>query len=193
MSEIRDAIDYAKSLIGVPYVWWDGKNIPVADVAPFYVCDSSPPTNEFVRMNGCCCTGLINLMRRRVELEIPKSCKYPGGTGAWLSYLKRKRMLKPYNSDEKYPGGTLLVRPYDDYSDQGHVAVLLDDGNVIHCYPDDPTPSPGFHSPGVTITPVLDDYYKYQCSPEKWLVRDSKKRRTMKNNKKTKRSLAEKK
>jgi len=110
-------------------------------------------------------------MRRRIGLEVPLNHRYPGGTGAWLQYLRKNKMLKAF--DEKniasYPEGTLLVRPYSNFSDQGHVAVLLNDGNVIHCFPMNPIPAPGFHEPGVTITHVLPNYYKFQCPPNIWL------------------------
>jgi len=52
------AVNYAKSLIGTLYVWWDGSGIPIADIAPFYAQNGPPPSEDFIRANGCCCAGI---------------------------------------------------------------------------------------------------------------------------------------
>lgn len=170
---VEKALYYARDLIGIKYRWWSGKEIPAENVGPFYAVDGPPPSREFIRSEGIACTGLTNLMRRHMGLHVPGvgTHRYPGGTGAWftefLPYLKEF----DYSKLHEYPDGTLLIRPYTSFRDQGHVAVLVS-GGVVHSYPAIIKPdTAGLVDPGVTYTEgVLPDYYTHYCLPEDWLL-----------------------
>jgi hypothetical protein len=66
---------------------------------------------------------------------VPGSGRYAGGMEAWYEYLKGCGVLEPFDSTKSYPVGSLLLRQYRDPVDQGHLALLYNDGQLLHCYP----------------------------------------------------------
>lgn len=149
-------MDYAETLIGIPFRWYDADVDSFVHDDKFWVSNSSAPTADEIRENdrSIVCTGFINLIRRKNRLSIPGlngniSGKYkelykqfPGGTGAWYLYLYQKKRLEKINLKRQYPKGTLLIARFkDNVKDQGHVAVVYDcDGtdireqSIIHSY-----------------------------------------------------------
>jgi len=139
---INDAMNYAESLEGLPFRWYNSEKDSFAGNDKFWCENSSPPSAEDIR-NGdksICCTGLPNLMRRFCGLNVPGLngtifgkhkqfyLNYPGGTGAWFLYLYQNKRLQKFNIKSRYPRGTLLIARYkDDVKDQGHLAVVYDD------------------------------------------------------------------
>jgi len=144
-------MDYAETLVGLPYRWFD------ADVDKFeggdkFWCENSPPPEaEEIRVSdkSIVCTGLINLLRRHLNLSIPgingnirgkyKTIyeQFPGGTGAWFAYLHQNKRLEKINLNLRYPKGTLLLAKFvSNELDQGHVAIICDDvdeyKNITH-------------------------------------------------------------
>jgi hypothetical protein len=144
-------MDYAETLVGLPYRWFD------ADVDKFeggdkFWCENSPPPEaEEIRVSdkSIVCSGLINLLRRRLNLSIPgingnirgkyKTIyeQFPGGTGAWFAYLHQNKRLEKINLNLRYPKGTLLLAKFvSNELDQGHVAIIYDDvdeyKNITH-------------------------------------------------------------
>jgi hypothetical protein len=161
MSEIyiQDALDYAETLVGLPYRWFDPE-VDVFSGNDKFWCENSraPTSNEILQQNkSIVCTGLINLMRRRCQLTIPgtgepirgkysdvyRSC--PGGTGAWFAYLQQKKRLLKLDMNAQYPIGSLLIARFKGYDkDQGHAAVVwtqadpdrtIQDQLIIHSVP----------------------------------------------------------
>jgi hypothetical protein len=153
-------MEYATSLIGVPYRWY------VEEIDSFTGTDKfwseNAPAPSALEITGgnksIVCSGLTNLLRRKAGLSIPglngnikgkyKELykKYPGGTGAWFLYLYQRKRLEKLDIKQKYPKGTLLLAKFkDNETDQGHVAIVYDniadakninDQLIIHASPD---------------------------------------------------------
>ncbi len=178
-ARITEALRYGHSLLGIHYVWWLGDIILGADDGPFWAACGSPPPVETIRKQGVCCTGLINLIRRHLGLPVPgvsKEDPHAGGTGAWEEFLLP--YLEPIDPSANYPAGTLLFRPYQTFSDQGHVGVILENGQFLHSSVEEPEPKGGFHQPGCHIDKSWklshawrsSGYYMYAVRPEGWLA-----------------------
>lgn len=150
-SKIDSVLKYAESLIGTPYRWHrEGDSIQGDD--KFWAANVEHVTKEQIDTTNKCivCTGLINLMRRFLNLSIPGADgkgpsdyrEFPGTTGIWFHYLSEKDRLQKLDITRKYPRGTLLLRNFGSVDkDQGHVAVLIDeigltilDQTIIHAY-----------------------------------------------------------
>lgn len=143
---INNAINYAVSLVGIPFRWYvNGEMETFAGDNAFWCENSPPPTAEEIVAQDkyIVCTGFPNLMRRFCGLTIPGIGpkirgkygelykKFPGGTTAWFAYLYQNKRVKKFNMNERYPKGTLLIgryKPKDNGDkDQGHLAVVYDD------------------------------------------------------------------
>jgi hypothetical protein len=200
MSKINEVINYAKSMIGVPYRWHrDGDKIMGDD--KFWAENGNMITRNEIDSSDKCivCTGLTNLMRRYMGLTIPgmdgslndvEGNIYPGTTGIWFEYLSRKGRLEKLDIKKKYPAGTMVLKNFVDIeTDQGHVAVLIDNGvdsimdqKIIHAYAEfNYKESHGIKNVGITgITDFKishyycsdDGYYTHVCLPENWILCD---------------------
>lgn len=195
-NSIKKVLEYAISLINIPYRWHkSGDKIPGDD--KFWASNGGMISREYIKKENKCivCTGLINLMRRFQGLSIPGldgelgeiGLLFPGTTGIWFLYLKPH--LEILDIQKKYPNGTLLLRNYDnDETDQGHVAVLITDSNnciieenIIHAFAEkDYTLSSNNENVGRTaITSFRDShywdgtdgYYTHICLPQYWLCK----------------------
>ena len=208
---IESVILYIKTLTGIPYRWYRS-NEKITGNDKFWASNDEAVTLEYIKNEDKCivCTGLINLMRRYLNLTIPGTNnniegqykkfyeEFPGGTGAWYSYLNQQNRLELLDINKKYPSGTLLIAPYqNDTIDQGHVAVIIDENNknnetndtneinnilkqnIIHSistinyYFSDKFKNHGY----VKIQPFIEvhslhqkGYFKYVCFPENWLL-----------------------
>jgi hypothetical protein len=163
---MSEAISLAKEYLGIRYGAWNGYNIPRNDSTPFYAGHGEPPPYGHIRQQGISCTGLTNLIRRHYGLTVPGVDDpleaYPGGTGAWWRFLKPA--LSPFREGQDYPVGSVLFRPYCDFDDQGHIAIVVGPNTVIHSFPE----------AGVAITPILMGYYATVAPPAAWLPQATK-------------------
>lgn len=162
---------YARSLVGVPYGYWSGDAISRDDSTPFYATNDEKPNRQLLEMQGVSCTGLMNLLCRHLSIPIPgvHDCAeiYPGGTGAWRKFLEPH--LIPFDPQATYPDGTLLFRPYTDFQDQGHIALVLNN-KTLHSFAYAWEPSTQTTvDPGVTFTDIWPNYYAYVAPPHAWL------------------------
>lgn len=137
---INDVLDYAKTLLGIPYRWHEEGNDFLEEDKFWAQNEPAPSAKQIIKKNkSIVCTGLINLMRRYNGLSIPGLngnitgkyqeyyTKYPGGTGAWFLYLYQKKRLEKIDLNKHYPNGTLLLARFKNTeTDQGHVAVVCD-------------------------------------------------------------------
>lgn len=150
--KIRTALEYAFSLIGVPYRWYiEG---PFKEEDQFWVSNNPAPTAKEIFQEDKCvvCAGLTNLMRRKIGKHVPgidpiregfvddynsetdegynpeQAKKWPGTTGTWFHYLRQKGWIDDLDLDKEYPVGTLLLRDFLSLDDQGHVAVIAGHG-----------------------------------------------------------------
>jgi cell wall-associated NlpC family hydrolase len=161
--------DYIQELIGTPYVWWKEGDI-ISSAPPFWAKNSKPPSVELIKKSGSNCAGFINLICRFVNIYIPgisMNLEYAGGTYIWYEYLKDFGLLERFRIEHNYPPGTLLLRNYSNELDQGHIAIVLDNCKLAHCFPDK----------GITIDESYyeshnwfpDGYYTDICLPKNWL------------------------
>jgi len=169
---VSQAIDYGLSIVGAPYRWWTEG--PVPDGSPAWAENGAPPPPEQVIAEGCFCAGVTNLMLRAVGKEIPTlgDPNWDGGTYAYYHYYNNKGVREVFDIRENYPEGTLIGRLYRDPTDQGHVAVVLGNGNVLQSY------DAGLGRPGVNTNATIAGshsgyYYEYAVRPENWIGLDS--------------------
>ena len=164
---IIKSIEYSKKLIDTPYIWWFRKD-KIDRESPFYTEDKKCPSIESIKEKGVNCAGLINLISRN-------SGKKPfGGTIYWFEY-NRKNLID-FNILNKYPPGSMLLRQFNDEHDQGHLAMIIDDTNLIHCYPNSFKPIRGKCFPGVKMEKInishqwdKNGFYTHVLLPEYWL------------------------
>jgi hypothetical protein len=159
-TKLEGVVEYATSLVGVPFRWYDPEVDSFIGTDKFW-CENSPaPSALEIKDNdkSIVCTGFVNLLRRSAGLSIPGLNgnikgkykeyykNYPGGTGAWWLYLFQRKRLEKLDMKKRYPTGTLLLARYkDDENDQGHAAVVyadaeesqtINDQLIIHSKPD---------------------------------------------------------
>ena len=184
--KINKAMRYAYKLKGVKRK--DGKCYESTDKPskePFWIENNKPPSLEIIRKGGVNCAGFPNLIRRYMGLDIPgiingeKKMKFPGGTGTWFDYLKKKKRLKKIDYSKTYPKGTLLLEDFNPIN-QGHLAIVWTENKKGLLY------SKLIQSRWESnIKSVNIDYfynYKYKdkinkrfshiCLPEDWLLKN---------------------
>tara|TARA_B100001540_G_C15597405_1_gene546927 strand:+ start:196 stop:738 length:543 start_codon:yes stop_codon:yes gene_type:complete len=178
MSEIIDkTLDYAYTLIGTPYVLWKYN-----EDYDFY-CDRIPSTKE-IKDIGVNCASFINLLIQYAGRKIPENTfenSLRGGTDFWFKYFNSKSMLTKFDYTKKYPLGTLFLRNYRNFVDQGHLAMLSEYyekdtsktlySRIIHAYCHNDTRQVGITTLGQSHFCVSSNtgYYEYVILPSKWL------------------------
>lgn len=193
---MEKVFDYARCLIGIPYRWHQ-ENEKIQENDKFWASNNNAPSPDEIRESNksIVCTGLINLMRRFQNLSVPglngsfsdEGSKFPGTTGIWFLYLSQKKRLEVFDSQKKYPQGTLLLRNFFSMQDQGHVAVVFTqlvyaksclDEYIIHSYAELPYGHVG-DAGLVGLTKLYyshyslsEGYYTHVCLPENWLLKD---------------------
>ena len=162
------ALNYALSTIGSKYKWWHPGQEMIGDHGPFWAFNGPAPDADTVKGSVTVCTGVINLMRRKVGLTVPgvkeNHLESAGGTYEWFQYLNSLGRLFPFDINQKYPKGTLLLSEWVDDANQGHVAVLASEGatnvlyeKLLHSYSDDAYDAKNFEmiSPGTSLNPSV--------------------------------------
>ena len=155
------------------------KEPPSKDSGPFWNNNGIPPSMQDIKKSGLSCVGVINLIRRHLNLQIPgnmigkKKHIFPGGTGAWFEYLESKKRLNKIDYNKTYPKGTLLLEDYNP-KNMGHVAIVwtenkkgLSHSKILH----------STHISKAVVIEKLDDYkmnkrFTHICLPEKWLAKN---------------------
>jgi hypothetical protein len=189
-TKIDSVLNYATSLIGIPFRWYDPELDSFNGTDKFWCENILPPASNEINENdkSIVCVGFINLLRRKAGLNIPGLNgnitgkykefykNYPGGTGAWWLYLFQQKRLEKFDMKRRYPKGTLLLARYkDDINDQGHAAVVYDDSDesktindqlIIHSRPDilytDRNKQKNHGSVKVEKFSISNDEYKYK-------------------------------
>jgi len=100
---------------------------------PFWVNMTSlysAPTSEYVRSKGGInCAGLMNLGLQYIGLNPPGiNTAYPGGTWAWKEFM----IWENYDPNVLYPRGSILLRKYRNETDQGRLAMITTNDDLIH-------------------------------------------------------------
>jgi hypothetical protein len=141
-SIVDNALNYAESLLGLPFRWYDSDVDSFIGTDKFWCANEAAPTAKDMVENdvSICCAGFPNLLRRCQGFCVPglegsirgKHSEYykqfPGGTGAWFLYLYQNNRLQKFDRKKRYPRGTLLIARFkDNEKDQGHLAVVYDD------------------------------------------------------------------
>lgn len=167
---------YLIQLVGKPYKFWEGEDIR-QDGAPFWVGHGIVDPQI---VSSISCTGLLNLVYRYLEKKIPdidnNTCFFPGGTRSWFVALYTKYGYQIYQPYNRYPIGTLLIRSYREYKDQGHVAIIFNENqDTIHSRPSDMVILRGVVGPGVVVEPpsIMNRFtnkcfYEYFYTFDQW-------------------------
>jgi len=185
---IDKALKYAKSMEGFSYACWKpSMGFPYEDGPPFWKVNEKVPDIKEIKKYGLCCTGLANLVRRYLKLQVPgsvdlnnkKKSKYTGTTGEWFYYLKKNKRLEKIDFLRCYPKGTLLLQDYNP-KDQGHVAIMLSSSKKgllfskkIHAIRDQCKNK----KYSTVVVEKLIEYprhtrYTHICLPENWLLKN---------------------
>jgi cell wall-associated NlpC family hydrolase len=154
-------LQYGKTFLGIPYRAWNPEQSCLGDHGPFWAFPGAVPHLQIVQKEQMNCAGFINLLCRKQGKPIPgvaEASYTAGGTGDWYLFLKEKLIC--YDPTVVYPAGTLLLRRYRNEEDQGHLAVSLGDGTVLHSWT----------TQGVAIDTTFPDYYEFSCRPEDWIL-----------------------
>lgn len=189
IKRIDDALSYAATLVGIKYKWWYGQDL-LQDGSPLWVGIGEVKRSD---IKSCGCTGFLNLIRRKYDLNVPgisdKDTLFPGGLQVWIDYLLSRSIevcgqTEQFETNKHYQRGSLLVRPKMNHNDSGHIAIIYTDDDktnplnnkLIHSYPS--SDELVFHSvgPGVVIESIeyshgllADGVYKYVFPPGTWL------------------------
>ena len=171
---MQDILVYIKSLVGTPYVWWQDGESTLDKPCPFY-CRSAPPVNT-IRKLGTNCAGFINLLCHYTNSPIAgvdTQNYYAGGTAVWYETLKTQNKLEPIQPQKIYPIGTMLLAPFIDVEDQGHVVIVttagtIDTVKISHCFPTNGL----VMDEDLHITHNLSPtgYYTHSAKPKDWLT-----------------------
>ena len=164
---MNSALDWLMTLIGTPYVWWMPSDSVLGDCGPFWWSAGPVPAVERIRQEGCNCAGLMNLLFRKLG-RVPL-----GTTVEWFAELEGVEQRTAEGTD--FEEGTILLRPYSGPEDQGHIAMVLSGGRLLHCYPSTNVPRRGLDFPGIAIDESwkISDcwvskeggYYTHVCRP----------------------------
>lgn len=148
------AVEYAKTLVGIAYRWWDPEISCCENTGPFWAAGGKAVPVEEIRRGQLNCAGLLNVICRWAGKPIPGSVekhKWAGGTGLWWEFFESFAGTCPYVEGNVYPPGTILIRQFrEPKEDEGHIAIVYDAENIIHCWPEK----------GVVIEPAATDFYE---------------------------------
>lgn len=178
--KIDAAIAYGTSLVGVPYAWWiphpDIKLMSISYVgSPFYRDKKKDMeySNDYIMQHGINCAGILNLMAQKIGVE-PL-----GGVIMWTGMNTSNLEIFNSSNTAVYTKGTLLLREYKSIDDQGHIAIVVDNGMILHAYPNSSEPTEDLVGPGVVIEPISTSlkwstdstpFYDYVLKPEHWIT-----------------------
>jgi len=192
---INRAMTYAKSLIGIPYRWYKiGENMHNDKI---WASNGPMITAEEIKIQNksIVCTGLINLIRRYMNLPIPGldgeegiiGNMFPGTMWTWFHYLKRTNRLEEINFNKKYPIGTLLLSDFKSIQKPGHIAIIISESEnnvkeqyILHSYSYySYKEGINMENSGITGIQKIDDFndkildwfkVTHICLPENWLL-----------------------
>ena len=176
---VKTVLAFLKPFVGTRYKWWTPKTDMTLDRSPFWSVNDPVPRD----IDGIACTGLLNLVMRKLGMSIPGTerpgYRFPGGTWIWFHTLKKRGVLQRFDASFSYPAGTLLLAPHKNDHEQGHVAIIYKQDNanvydslIIHSYSETPyTPRGGYSDPGVVIYPSFSCHRK-ASSPMCVFLRD---------------------
>ena len=136
---------------GIPYIPWTPGETLYKDATPFWWFEGPPPSLETLVQEGCNCAGLMNLVFRFHRKEVL------GTTVEYFEGLHTKVSL-PQSLVDLEPG-TLLLRPFTNVEDQGHVAIVIKGGMMIHAWPEK----------GVCREAIYENYFTHVCALKDWL------------------------
>jgi hypothetical protein len=143
MSEILELERKLQPYFGAPYKWTIDGSPADGPGAPFWY-QQEVPTAEEVHREGCNCVGFVNILLGLAGSPL----RLIGTRDAWIRVGAES---VPVDSDQEIPPWSLLIGDYVDEMRQGHVAIVLEGGKILHCYVDDPTPREGLFGPGICI------------------------------------------
>jgi hypothetical protein len=161
-------LNWVFQLIGVKYTPVCDDYMVIINNVPMYGIFNQLPSIEFIKHHGCNCVGLINLLRLKNNKSIPgykddeiKKYNYVGSIGIWIRQLKNSNSLYPYDKNNGYDIGTLLIKP-SYTNDFGHMAILIGHNKILH----------SDRNLGICVSDLTDLSFTYSCPPSIWLYTD---------------------
>lgn len=161
--------NYIQALIGTKYVWWrEGDDVTFRP--PFYAENKKVVPSEIVKQEGCNCAGFVNLICRFLNLKIPgiqENIPMAGGTYVWFSYLAEHNLLESFDPTKTYPFGTIVLRNYQNPEDQGHITLIISNGQLAHSDSEN-----GIHvdeSVLISHNWIPEGYYTHVCLPSAFI------------------------
>jgi hypothetical protein len=185
-TDLIDILNWAHSLIGIKYTWvFSDKYIDGFNPIPIYGINKLPPI-DYIQKNGCNCVGLINLIRLKLNKNIPKYNNnsgirnYSGCISCWTNELNKINALQVFDSKKDYEIGTLLIKKYNKYL-PGHIAIIIGHNKILHSYSNNYS-TDTLTDPGITISNLNDfcqqlnfdnkPFFDFTCVPNIWLFKD---------------------
>lgn len=161
---------YLHNLKNIPYNKTYEIPDPTIDETSYWINTSAPlPSKKTLTKYGINCSGLANLARRKVGLDIPgnikgnRRYKFIGNTQSWFKYLSDNNRLELLDYNKKYPKGCLLIKKYTPTKD-GHLGMLYDNNmNIIHSDP---------FEGKVCILKLPKNMFTHVCYPKNWLLKN---------------------
>ena len=179
MNKCDIIIKYLKILQGIKFNKTSSPPNPYIDEPSYYINTNAPlPKLNELKKEGINCSGLVNLARRKIGLEIAGNIKgrrkynFIGNTQAWFKYLKDNNRLEKIDINKKYPKGTLLLKNYTPKTN-GHISIVYDNSmNIIHTQ----NHNPDKKTHKVLIQSFESDYkykkYTHICYPKNWIYKN---------------------
>jgi hypothetical protein len=119
----KRVITISSKLRHVPHAEWD-KNEVSKNAAPLYY--STSRLTNVKGIESLSSSGLINVIRRRMDMEIPQMRQddkdYSGCIMSYFNHYKDKGMVK-YFPGMKLKTGDLLIWKYRNANSKGHMAI----------------------------------------------------------------------
>ena len=131
---------YAQTLLGIPYRWWNPEVSCCDTTGPFWAGATGEVPLPEIQAGHLNCAGLLNVLCRKLGIAIPGATEghfYAGGTVSWWDFFTVTGRLEPYVEGVVYPPGSIFLRPFK-YAreDEGHIAIAVEDGLILHSWPE---------------------------------------------------------
>jgi GH25 family lysozyme M1 (1,4-beta-N-acetylmuramidase) len=170
--------------------YWVWKSGPVPDGEGAYAVDKELPPVDQLKGKRIFCAGVPNIFRRAAGKNIPTrgNRNFDGGIAAYF-YTSAFGGLGPgFFSGVDVPfnlatakkwaretgSGVLIGRSYrsNSLAGQGHVAILLPDGNVLQSFQFGPDGEPGLNTDYTIEESHAGNYYEVMAHPKAWINHD---------------------
>jgi hypothetical protein len=172
----QNLLQWAQTLIGIKYKFVMNNGLEIINPIPMYGIYSEIPNYDFIKSNGCNAVGLINLLRLKNNKNIPGhndqeiiDLIYIGSLGLWFRELNKIQSLQKFNKDSEYCVGTLLIKKVSEYDYFGHMAIVVENNQILHSYSETNQINDIYNDPGICLSNMSNFSFDFICYPDIWL------------------------